>query len=229
MKFSALTFVALAASSVYASVIDVSALDTADTFVNLETRATCWQSDMQAVKDRINHYNVFCQMYNAQPRDSSPLPTLTAAKLTGACSCLLAQWNKVANPTSVPSTGSSTCAASDINLIKNEAPKNFQSYCKWWGLMYVFPLLHSLYFIFANGVSNSPRTRSAIPGVSADQITKSCKCLLASTGATATTAAKVTTSTTKAAATSTASACKKRRKVRRTVTVEVAAEATPSV
>ncbi|CAD0109593.1 unnamed protein product [Aureobasidium uvarum] len=74
-----------------------------------------------------------------------------------------------------------------------------------------------------------PRTRSAIPGVSADQITKSCKCLLASTGATATTAAKVTTSTTKAAATSTASACKKRRKVRRTVTVEVAAEATPSV
>ncbi|KAI4727261.1 hypothetical protein E4T49_04997 [Aureobasidium sp. EXF-10728] len=209
MKFSALTFVALAASSVYASVIDVSALDTADTFVNLETRATCWQSDMQAVKDRINHYNVFCQMYNAQPRDSSPLPTLTAAKLTGACSCLLAQWNKVANPTSVPSTGSSTCAASDINLIKNEAPKNFQSYCKWWGLI--------------------PRTRSAIPGVSADQITKSCKCLLASTGATATTAAKVTTSTSKAAATSTASACKKRRKVRRTVTVEVAAEATPSV
>ncbi|KAI5236320.1 hypothetical protein E4T43_08722 [Aureobasidium subglaciale] len=210
MKFSALAFISLAASSVYGSVIDVNARDL-DSYVNLETRATCWKSDMQAVKDRINHYNVFCQMYNAQPRDSSPLPTLTAAKLTGACSCLLAQWNKVANPTSVPSTAANTCAASDINLIKNEAPKNFKSYCTWWGLI--------------------PRTRSAIPGVSANQITKSCKCLLAANGGTATTAIKVSSTSTKttAKATSTASACKKRRKVRRTVTVEVAAEATPSV
>ncbi|KAK6008309.1 hypothetical protein QM012_000212 [Aureobasidium pullulans] len=206
MKFSVLTFIALAASSVYGSAIDVTVAKDVDTFVNLETRATCSSSDMQAVKDRINHFNVFCQMYNAQSRDSSPLPTLSAAKLTSACSCILAQWNKVANPTSVPSTASNTCAASDINLIKNEAPRNFKSYCTWWGLI--------------------PRTRSAIPGVSADQITKSCKCLLASYATTSTTAKA--TSTTKAAATS-ASACKKRRKVRRTVTVEVPAEATPSV
>ncbi|KAG9841145.1 hypothetical protein KCU98_g9127, partial [Aureobasidium melanogenum] len=206
MKFSVLTFITLAASSVYGSVIDVAAAQEANTLANIETRATCSSSDMQAVKDRINHFNVFCQMYNAQPRDSSPLPTLTAAKLTSACSCILAQWNKVANPTSVPSTGSNTCAASDINLIKNEAPRNFKSYCTWWGLI--------------------PRTRSAIPGVSADQITKSCKCLL-NPGAVTSTTAKAT-STTKAAATSTA-ACKKRRKVRRTVTVEVPAEATPSV
>ncbi|KAG9604734.1 hypothetical protein KCU77_g1814, partial [Aureobasidium melanogenum] len=205
MKFSVLTFITLAASSVYGSVIDVAAAQEANTLANLETRATCSSSDMQAVKDRINHFNVFCQMYNAQSRDSSPLPTLTAAKLTSACSCILAQWNKVANPTSVPSTGSNTCAASDINLIKNEAPRNFKSYCTWWGLI--------------------PRTRSAIPGVSADQITKSCKCLLASY---ATTTTAIATSTTKAAATS-ASACKKRRKVRRTVTVEVPAEATPSI
>ncbi|CAD0042098.1 unnamed protein product [Aureobasidium pullulans] len=185
MKFSALTFITLAASSVYGSVIDPAAHE--DTFVNLETRATCWKSDMQAVKDRINHYNVFCQMYNAQ-------------YLTGACSCLLAQWNKQANPTSVPSTAANTCAASDINLIKNEAPKNFQSYCTWWGLI-------------------------------ASQITKSCKCLLASTGNTASTAVKATSTktTSTAKATSTAAACKKRRKVRRTVTVEVPAEATPSV
>ncbi|KAG9602794.1 hypothetical protein KCU77_g1092, partial [Aureobasidium melanogenum] len=206
MKFSVLTFITLAASSVYGSVIDVAAAQEANTLANIETRATCSSSDMQAVKDRINHFNVFCQMYNAQPRDSSPLPTLTAAKLTSACSCILAQWNKVANPTSVPSTGSNTCAASDINLIKNEAPRNFKSYCTWWGLI--------------------PRTRSAIPGVSADQITKSCKCLLNPAAVTSTTAKA--TSTTKAAATSTA-ACKKRRKVRRTVTVEVPAEATPSV
>ncbi|CAD0099651.1 unnamed protein product [Aureobasidium mustum] len=192
MKFSVLTFITLAASSVYGSAIDVTVAKDVDSYVNLETRATCWKSDMQAVKDRINHYNVFCQMYNAQ-------------YLTGACSCILAQWNKVANPTSVPSTGSNTCAASDINLIKNEAPRNFQSYCRWWGLIY--------------------RTRSAIPGVSADQITKSCKCLLDSY-ATPSTTAKPTS--TKAAATS-APACKKRRKVRRTVTVEVPAEATPSV
>ncbi|KAG9519979.1 hypothetical protein KCV07_g4650, partial [Aureobasidium melanogenum] len=206
MKFSVLTFITLAASSVYGSVIDVAAPQEANTLANIETRATCSSSDMQAVKDRINHFNVFCQMYNAQSRDSSPLPTLTAAKLTSACSCILAQWNKVANPTSVPSTGSNTCAASDINLIKNEAPRNFKSYCTWWGLI--------------------PRTRSAIPGVSADQITKSCKCLL-NPGAVTSTTAKAA-STTKAAATSTA-ACKKRRKVRRTVTVEVPAEATPSV
>ncbi|KAG9655107.1 hypothetical protein KCU95_g12372, partial [Aureobasidium melanogenum] len=206
MKFSVLTFITLAASSVYGSVIDVAAAQEANTLANIETRATCSSSDMQAVKDRINHFNVFCQMYNAQPRDSSPLPTLTAAKLTSACSCILAQWNKVANPTSVPSTGSNTCAASDINLIKNEAPRNFKSYCTWWGLI--------------------PRTRSAIPGVSADQITKSCKCLL-NPGAVTSTTAKAA-STTKAAATSTA-ACKKRRKVRRTVTVEIPAEATPSV
>ncbi|KAG9952117.1 hypothetical protein KCU81_g1396, partial [Aureobasidium melanogenum] len=205
MKFSVLTFITLAASSVYGSVIDVAAAQDANTLANIETRATCSSSDMQAVKDRINHFNVFCQMYNAQPRDSSPLPTLTAAKLTSACSCILAQWNKVANPTSVPSTGSNTCAASDINLIKNEAPRNFKSYCTWWGLIY--------------------RTRSAIPGVSADQITKSCKCLLNPGSVTSTTAKAATT--TKAAATS-ASACKKRRKVRRTVTVEVPAEATPS-
>ncbi|KAH0393980.1 hypothetical protein KCU89_g11850, partial [Aureobasidium melanogenum] len=196
MKFSVLTFITLAASSVYGSVIDVAAAQEANTLANIETRATCSSSDMQAVKDRINHFNVFCQMYNAQPRDSSPLPTLTAAQLTSACSCILAQWNKVANPTSVPSTGSNTCAASDINLIKNEAPRNFKSYCTWWGLI--------------------PRTRSAIPGVSADQITKSCKCLL-NPGAVTSTTAKAA-STTKAAATSTA-ACKKRRKVRRTVTV----------
>ncbi|KAG9515926.1 hypothetical protein KCU93_g9313, partial [Aureobasidium melanogenum] len=206
MKFSVLTFITLAASSVYGSVIDVAAAQEANTLANIETRATCSSSDMQAVKDRINHFNVFCQMYNAQPRDSSPLPTLTAAQLTSACSCILAQWNKVANPTSVPSTGSNTCAASDINLIKNEAPRNFKSYCTWWGLI--------------------PRTRSAIPGVSADQITKSCKCLL-NPGAVTSTTAKAA-STTKAAATSTA-ACKKRRKVRRTVTVEVPAEATPSL
>jgi len=205
MKFSVLTFITLAASSVYGSAIDVSVAKDVDSYVNLETRATCWKSDMQAVKDRINHYNVFCQMYNAQPRDSSPLPTLSTAKLTGACSCILAEWNKVANPTSVPSTGSNTCAASDINLIKKEAPRNFQSYCRWWGLIY--------------------RTRSAIPGVSADQITKSCKCLLASYATPSTTAKSTST---KAAATS-APACKKRRKVRRTVTVEVPAEATPSV
>ncbi|KAI4743472.1 hypothetical protein E4T50_06141 [Aureobasidium sp. EXF-12298] len=206
MKFSVLAFITLAASSVYGSVIDVAAAQEANTLANIETRATCSSSDMQAVKDRINHFNVFCQMYNAQPRDSSPLPTLSAAQLTSACSCILAQWNKVANPTSVPSTGSNTCAASDINLIKNEAPRNFKSYCTWWGLI--------------------PRTRSAIPGVSADQITKSCKCLL-NPGAVTSTTAKAA-STTKAAATSTA-ACKKRRKVRRTVTVEVPAEATPSV
>jgi len=79
--------------------------------------------------------------------------------------------------------------------------------------------------------SPSPRTRSAIPGVSASQITKSCKCLLASTGNTASTAVKATSTktTSTAKATSTAAACKKRRKVRRTVTVEVPAEATPSV
>ncbi|KAG9715237.1 hypothetical protein KCU73_g15985, partial [Aureobasidium melanogenum] len=168
MKFSVLTFITLAASSVYGSVIDVAAAQEANTLANIETRATCSSSDMQAVKDRINHFNVFCQMYNAQPRDSSPLPTLTAAQLTSACSCILAQWNKVANPTSVPSTGSNTCAASDINLIKNEAPRNFKSYCTWWGLI--------------------PRTRSAIPGVSADQITKSCKCLLNPGAVTSTTA-----------------------------------------
>ncbi|KAI5195479.1 hypothetical protein E4T39_08186 [Aureobasidium subglaciale] len=210
MKFSALAFISLAASSVYGSVIDVNARDL-DSYVNLETRATCWKSDMQAVKDRINHYNVFCQMYNAQPRNSSPLPRLTAAKLTGACSCILAQWNKVANPTSVPSTPANTCAASDINLIKKEAPNDFKTYCTWWGLI--------------------PRTRSAIPGVSANQITKSCKCLLAANGGAATTTIKAssTSKKTTAKATSTASACKKRRKVRRTVTVEVAAEATPSV
>merc|ERR1712093_613659 len=172
MKFSVLTFITLAASSVYGSAIDVSVAKDVDSYVNLETRATCWKSDMQAVKDRINHYNVFCQMYNAQPRDSSPLPTLSTAKLTGACSCILAEWNKVANPTSVPSTGSNTCAASDINQIK-----------------------------------------------------KSCKCLLASYATPSTTAKSTST---KAAATS-APACKKRRKVRRTVTVEVPAEATPSV
>jgi len=63
MKFSALTFIALAASSVYGSVIDVAAHDAAETYVDLETRATCWQSDMQAIKDRINHYNVFCQAF----------------------------------------------------------------------------------------------------------------------------------------------------------------------
>jgi hypothetical protein len=63
MKFSALTFIALAASSVYGSVIDVEARDAADTYVDLETRATCWKSDMQAIKDRINHYNVFCQAF----------------------------------------------------------------------------------------------------------------------------------------------------------------------
>jgi hypothetical protein len=160
-----------------------------------------------------------------RPRDSSPLPTLTAAQLTSACSCILAQWNKVANPTSVPSTGSNTCAASDINLIKNEAPRNFKSYCTWWGLMYV-PLLPLILLLHILTYPHSPRTRSAIPGVSADQITKSCKCLL-NPGAVTSTTAKAA-STTKAAATSTA-ACKKRRKVRRTVTVEVPAEATPSL
>lgn len=66
MKFSVLTFIALAASSVYGSVIDVAAAQEAEALVNIETRATCSSSDMQAVKDRINHYNVFCQMYNAQ-------------------------------------------------------------------------------------------------------------------------------------------------------------------
>ncbi|KEQ66377.1 uncharacterized protein M437DRAFT_71967 [Aureobasidium melanogenum CBS 110374] len=224
MKFSVLTFITLAASSVYGSVIDVAAAQDANTLANIETRATCSSSDMQAVKDRINHFNVFCQMYNAQPRDSSPLPTLTAAKLTSACSCILAQWNKVANPTSVPSTGSNTCAASDINLIKNEAPRNFKSYCTWWGLMYV-PLSLSSSNSYILISPHSYRTRSAIPGVSADQITKSCKCLLNPGSVTSTTAKAATT--TKAAATS-ASACKKRRKVRRTVTVEVPAEATPS-
>jgi len=76
---------------------------------------------------------------------------------------------------------------------------------------------------------HSSRSSSAIPGVSAAQLSKSCKCLLTGQGPTATTAQKVTTSSTKAAASSTAPACKKRRKVRRTVTVEVPAEATPSV
>lgn len=79
MKFSALTFITLAASSVYGSVIDPAAHE--DTFVNLETRATCWKSDMQAVKDRINHYNVFCQMYNAQYVLSASTAAL-AQKLT---------------------------------------------------------------------------------------------------------------------------------------------------
>jgi len=79
MKFSALTFITLAASSVYGSVIDPAAHE--DTFVNLETRATCWKSDMQAVKDRINHYNVFCQMYNAQYVLFAPTAAL-AQKLT---------------------------------------------------------------------------------------------------------------------------------------------------
>ena len=153
MKFSALTFIALAASSVYGSVIDVAAHDAAETYVDLETRATCWKSDMQAIKDRINHYNVFCQAFNMRyvlpslsryqcnkslirysPNDASPLPTLTTAKLSGACACLLAQWNKQANPTSIASAPANTCAASDTNLIKKEAPKNFQSYCRWWNL-----------------------------------------------------------------------------------------------
>jgi hypothetical protein len=143
MKFSALTFIALAASSVYG-------------YVDLETRATCWKSDMQAIKDRINHYNVFCQAFNMRyvlhylplfhcnnlliryrPNDASPLPTLTTAKLSGACACLLAQWNKQANPTSIASAPANTCVASDTNLIKKEAPKNFQSYCRWWNLAYV--------------------------------------------------------------------------------------------
>jgi len=66
MKFSVLTFITLAASSVYGSVIDVAAAQDANTLANIETRATCSSSDMQAVKDRINHFNVFCQMYNAQ-------------------------------------------------------------------------------------------------------------------------------------------------------------------
>ncbi|KAI4763245.1 hypothetical protein E4T52_05924 [Aureobasidium sp. EXF-3400] len=210
MKFSALTFIALAASSVYGSVIDVVAHDAAETYVDLETRATCWKSDMQAIKDRINHYNVFCQAFNMRPNDASPLPTLTTAKLSGACACLLAQWNKQANPTSIASAPANTCAASDTNLIKKEAPKNFQSYCRWWNL--------------------ASRSSSAIPGISVSQLTKSCKCLLTGSVGTASTAVKVTTSSTKttAAATSTL-ACKKRRKVRRTVTVEVPAEATPSV
>jgi len=205
MKFSALTFIALAASSVYGSVIDVEARDAADTYVDLETRATCWKSDMQAIKDRINHYNVFCQAFLLRPNDASPLPTLTTAKLAGACSCLVAQWDKRANPTSTPNTLSQSCVASDTSLIKKEAPRNFQSYCRWWTL--------------------TSRSTSAIPGVSAAQLSKSCQCLL--TGKVATTAVKVTTSSTKTAAAT--SACKKRRKVRRTVTVEVPAEATPSV
>ncbi|KAH0288182.1 hypothetical protein M436DRAFT_82768 [Aureobasidium namibiae CBS 147.97] len=209
MKFSALTFIALAASSVYGSVIDVAAHDAAETYVDLETRATCWQSDMQAIKDRINHYNVFCQAFLLRPNDASPLPTLTTAKLAGACTCLVNQWNKRANPTSTPNTVNTACVASDTNLIKAEAPKNFKSYCTWWNLV--------------------SRSTSAIPGVSAAQLSKSCKCLLTGQGPTATTAQKVTTSSTKAAASSTAPACKKRRKVRRTVTVEVPAEATPSV
>merc|ERR1712093_336779 len=55
MKFSVLTFITLAASSVYGSAIDVSVAKDVDSYVNLETRATCWKSDMQAVKDRIRH------------------------------------------------------------------------------------------------------------------------------------------------------------------------------
>lgn len=68
MKFtSAFTFLTLAASSVYGSAIDMTARDADALGVNtLETRATCSTTDMQAIKDRINHYNVFCQMYNAQ-------------------------------------------------------------------------------------------------------------------------------------------------------------------
>jgi hypothetical protein len=77
---------------------------------------------------------------------------------------------------------------------------------------------------------HSSRSSSAIPGISVSQLSKSCKCLLTGSVGTASTAVKVTTSSTKttAAATSTL-ACKKRRKVRRTVTVDVPAEATPSV
>jgi uncharacterized membrane protein len=107
----------------------------------------------------------------------------------------------------VPNTLSQTCVASDTNLIKAEAPKNFQSYCRWWTL--------------------ASRSSSAIPGVSVAQLSKSCQCLL--TGKTATTAVKVTSTKTTAAAATSTLACKKRRKVRRTVTIEVPAEATPLV
>ena len=68
MKFtSAFTFLTLAASSVYGSAIELGAREANALEANtLETRATCSNTDMQAVKDRINHYNVFCQMYTAQ-------------------------------------------------------------------------------------------------------------------------------------------------------------------
>jgi predicted RNA methylase len=71
MKFSsAITFITLAASSVYGNAIDISARDANTAALQdantLESRATCSNSDMQAVRDRINHYNVFCQAFNAQ-------------------------------------------------------------------------------------------------------------------------------------------------------------------
>jgi hypothetical protein len=90
-------------------------------------------------------------------------------------------------------------------------------------------LLFSFLLMFFCVLTRS-RTISAIPGISVNQLNKSCKCLLASLANTATTAVKATTTKTTAKATSaakaTAPACKKRRKNRRTVTVEVSAEAT---